>query len=99
MVYKRQLDFKHGCPSGCDTSKLLSDDLKNKLYYDGFQKMLYHYSHQEKPVHIVYWFFFFGAEEDLNKTAARSAVSNQPSGLLLSLRFPTHRNVYREDCR
>ena len=22
--------------------------------------------HQEKPVHIVYWFFFFGAEEDLN---------------------------------
>ncbi|MEF2815458.1 MAG: hypothetical protein U0N40_03165, partial [Oscillospiraceae bacterium] len=32
-------------PSGCDTSKLLSDDLKNKLYYDGFQKMLYHYSH------------------------------------------------------
>ena len=23
-------------------------------------------SHQEKPVHIVYWFFFFGAEEDLN---------------------------------
>ena len=31
-----------------------------------FKKMLYHYSHQEKPVHIVYWFFFFGAEEDLN---------------------------------
>ena len=23
-------------------------------------------SHQEKPVHNVYWFFFFGAEEDLN---------------------------------
>ena len=22
--------------------------------------------HQEKPVHIVYWFFFFGAKEDLN---------------------------------
>ncbi|MFQ7689988.1 MAG: hypothetical protein ACLRIO_08250, partial [Butyricicoccus sp.] len=36
-------------PSGCDTSKLLSDDLKNKLYYDGFQKMLYHYSHHAKP--------------------------------------------------
>ena len=34
MVYKRQLDFKHSYPSGCDTSKLLSDDLKNKLYYD-----------------------------------------------------------------
>ena len=66
MVYKRQLFFQYSCPSGCDTSKSLSDDLKNKLYYDGFQKMLYHYSHQEKPVHNVYWFFFFGAEEDLN---------------------------------
>ena len=66
MVYKRQLFFQYSRPSGCDTSKLLSDDLKNKLYYDGFQKMLYHYSHQEKPVHSVYWFFFFGAEEDLN---------------------------------
>ena len=99
MVYKSQLDFKHRCPSGCDTSKLLSDDLKNELYYDGFQKMLYHYSHQEKPVHNVYWFFFFGAEEDLNRAAARSAVSNQPGGLLLSPRFPTCRNVYREaDC-
>ena len=66
MVYKRQLFFQYSRPSGCDTSKLLSDDLKNKLYYDGFQKMLYHYSHQEKPVHNVYWFFFFGAEENLN---------------------------------
>ena len=65
MVYKRQLFFQYSRPSGCDTSKLLSDDLKNKLYYDGFQKVLYHYSHQEKPVHNVYWFFFFGAEEDL----------------------------------
>ena len=55
--------------------------------------------HQEKPVHNVYWFFFFGAEEDLNRAAARSAVSNQPGGLLLSPRFPTCRNVYREvDC-
>ena len=61
--------------------------------------MLYHYSHQEKPVHIVYWFFFFGAKEDLNRAAAHSAASNQPSGLLLSPRFPTCRNVYREDCR
>ena len=47
----------------------------------------------------MYWFFFFGAEEDLNRAAARSAVSNQPGGLLLSPRFPTCRNVYREaDC-
>ena len=32
----------------------------------------------------------------MNRAAARSAVSNQPSGLLLSPRFPTRRNVYRE---
>ena len=31
--------------------------------------------------------------------ALRSRVSNQPGGLLLSARFPTRRNVYREDCR
>ena len=42
---------------------------------------------------------FLGAEEDLNRAAARSAVSNQPGGLLLSPRFPTRRNVYREACR
>ena len=48
MVYKRQLFFQYSRPSGCDTSKLLSDGLKNKLYYDGFQKMLYHYSHHSK---------------------------------------------------
>ena len=45
VVYKRQLFFQYSRPSGCDTSKLLSDDLKNKLYYDCFQKVLYHYSH------------------------------------------------------
>lgn len=53
MVYKRQLDFKHSYPSGCDTSKLLSDDLKNKLYYDGFQKVLYHYSHQYDSYYLI----------------------------------------------
>ena len=38
------------------------------------------------------------AEKSANATrkALRSAVSNQPGGLLLSPRFPTHRNVYRE---
>jgi len=30
---------------------LLSDDLKNKLYYDCFQKVLYHYSHQMRNPH------------------------------------------------
>ena len=48
---------------------------------------------------FVFWFFFFGAKEDLNRAAAHSAVSNQPSGLLLSPRFPIRRNVYREDYR
>lgn len=33
-----QLFFQYSCPSGCDTSKLLSNNLKNKLYYDCFQK-------------------------------------------------------------
>ena len=43
--------------------------------------------------------FFAWAVQDENRAAARSAVSNQPSGLLLSPRFPTRRNVYREaDC-
>ena len=31
--------------------------------------------------------------QDENRAAARSAVSNQPSGLLLSPRFPAARNV------
>ena len=34
-----------------------------------------------------------------NKAAAHSAASNQPSGLLLSLRVPTARNVYRGSCK
>ena len=34
-----------------------------------------------------------------NRAAARSAVSNQPSGLLLSPRVPTRRNVYRGSCK
>ena len=101
MVYKRQLDFKHSYPSGCDTSKLLSDDLKNKLYYDGFQKMLYHYSHQEKPEHVCVLVFLFCLRDGRgsNRAAAHSAASNQPSGLLLSPRVPTRRNVYGGSCK
>ena len=34
-----------------------------------------------------------------NRAAARSAASNQPSGLLLSPRVPTRRNVYRGSCK
>ena len=57
-------------------------------------------SHQEKPVHIVCWFFFFCLREGRgsNRAAAHSAASNQPSGLLLSPRVPTRRNVYRGNC-
>ena len=33
---------------------------------------------KEKPVHIVYWFFFFGAEEDLNSTAPPQAGQQKP---------------------
>ena len=41
------------------------------------------------------------AEKSANATrkALRSRASNQPSGLLLSPRFPTRRNVYRDDYR
>ena len=40
--------------------------------------------------------FFLCDREDSNSTALRSRVSNQPSGLLLSARFPTGRNVYQQ---
>ena len=43
-----------------------------------------------------------GAEEksaNATRKAVRSTVSNQPSGLLLSPRWPTYRNVYQERCR
>ena len=40
-------------------------------------------------------FFCVGAQWDENRAAVRSTVSNQPSGLLLSPRVPTIRNVYR----
>ena len=58
-------------------------------------------SHQEKPVHIVCWFFFFCLRDGRgsNRAAAHSAASNQPSGLLLSPRVPTRRNVYRGSCK
>ena len=57
-------------------------------------------SHQEKPVHIVCWFFLFCLRDGRgsNRAAAHSAASNQPSGLLLSPRVPTRRNVYRGSC-
>ena len=46
--------------------------------------------------------FCLVAVQDSNRAALTTPVgrvSNQPSGLLLSPRFPTRRNVYRDDCR
>ena len=46
--------------------------------------------------------FCLVAVQDSNRAALTTPVgrvSNQPSGLLLSPRFPTARNVYRDDCR
>ena len=52
-------------------------------------------SDQKKQTHIRVSAFLFGSERrDLNRAAARSAVSNQPSGLLLSPRVSPGRNVY-----
>ena len=51
-------------------------------------------SHQ-KPVHIVCWFFFLCEGGDLEQGGGIYAASNQPSGLLLSPRVPTRRNVYQ----
>jgi hypothetical protein len=44
--------------------------------------MLYHYSHQEKPVHNVYWFFFFGAEEDLNSNNDDRSLRMKQGGVV-----------------
>ena len=45
-------------------------------------------SHQEKPVHVVCWFFFLSAclhdGRDLNRAAARSAVSKATARLCLA---------------
>ena len=87
MVYKRQLDFKHSYPSGCDTSKLLSDDLENKLYYDGFQKMLYHYSHQTEAPNLGSGLFVWSCgEEDLNRATALQRRGKLSCGQFASLR-------------
>ena len=51
--------------------------------------MLYHYSHQEKPVHIVYWFFFFCLRDGRgsNRAAAHSAASKATVRLCLARGF------------
>ena len=62
---------------------------------------------KQEPLTLVRGFFVASSTnprrsrtvQDSNRAALRSRVSNQPSGLLLSPRFPTRRNVYQERCR
>ena len=43
--------------------------------------------------------FSFRCERGLEKGGGALRRKQSPSGVLLSLRFPTRRNIYREDCR
>ena len=51
---------------------------------------------RKAQAHCAWAFLFLRDREDSNSTALRSGASNQPSGLLLSARFPTGRNVYQQ---
>ena len=56
-------------------------------------------SHQEKPVHIVYWFFFLSTRwKGLEQGGGAQRRKQSHSAALLSLRVPTRRNVYRGSC-
>ena len=46
-----------------------------------------------------YVFSFFVQIRGLEKGGGALRRKQSPSGVLLSLRFPTRRNIYREDCR
>ena len=48
---------------------------------------------------VLVFLFCLRDERGSNRAVAYSAASNQPSGLLLSPRVPTRRNVYRGSCR
>ena len=48
---------------------------------------------------VLVFLFCLRHERGSNRAVAYSAASNQPSGLLLSPRVPTRRNVYRGSCR
>ena len=39
-------------------------------------------SHQEKPVHIVCWFFFFGAKEGLNSNDDDRCLRQKQGGVV-----------------
>ena len=56
-------------------------------------------SHQEKPVHVVYWFFFLSARwKGLEQGGGAQHRKQSPSGALFSLWVPMVRNVYRGSC-
>ena len=56
-------------------------------------------SHQEKPVHNVYWFFFLSARwKGLEQGGGAQRRKQSHSAALLSLRVSTRRNVYRGSC-
>ena len=55
-------------------------------------------SHQ-KPVHVVYWFFFLSARwKGLEQGGGAQRRKQSHSAALLSLRVPTRRNAYRGSC-
>ena len=51
-----------------------------------------------KDIHS-YVFSFFVRIRELEQHGPAQQGKQQPGGLLLSARFPTRRNIYREDCR
>ena len=56
-------------------------------------------SHQEKPVHVVYWFFFLSARwKGLEQGGGAQRRKQSHSAALLSPRVPTRRNVDRGSC-
>jgi hypothetical protein len=56
-------------------------------------------SHQEKPVHIVFWFFFLSARwKGFEQGGGAQRRKQSHSAALLSPRVPTRRNVYRGSC-
>ena len=56
-------------------------------------------SHQEKPVHIVCWFFFLSVRwKGLEQGGGAQRRKQSHSAALLSPRVPTRRNVYRGSC-
>ena len=55
--------------------------------------------HQNNPTHLSRVFCFGGRYRTRTARAERSEGNQSPSGALISARFPTRRNVYRDDRR